>query len=195
MREDEINDQRNRYGRLVTFSDQFYIAPLNYEIRAFESMWRILIKKGRGVRGRGRRVMQKIATFEPSCTLDWKRLGHNQILNRRKTNPVIQTSLVYPTQICGETWEDVLACFEKNSNGIKSMKLAAGSRQSDVAQQSLDPVGQQVVREQVVTEQVSTKSVVFVTLRIFCRIYFSQLCTRYNRSLHYYNRSTSLSHS
>ena len=52
------------------------------------------------------------------------------------------------------------------------MKEARVSRQSDIAQQSLDPIAGQVVRDQVVTEQVSTKFRVFVTLRIFVSMAF-----------------------
>ena len=83
------------------------------------------------------------------------------------------------TNECGETWEDDLAFFDKNSNGMKRTKQAVGSHESDNAQQSLDPVGQQVVREQVVTEQVSTKSLVFVKYRTFVSFAFLlfALCT------------------
>ena len=71
------------------------------------------------------------------------------------------------TNQCGETWEDILAFLKMFSNRTNSMKQETDSRRSDIAEQSLDPVAQQVVREQVVTEQFSTKSLVFATLHIF----------------------------
>ena len=40
MKEEEFNNQCNRFCRLVTFNDQQYIGPLTYEIKAIESMLR-----------------------------------------------------------------------------------------------------------------------------------------------------------
>ena len=40
MTEEEFNNQCNRCGRLVTYNEQFYIGPLTYEIKEFESMVR-----------------------------------------------------------------------------------------------------------------------------------------------------------
>ena len=70
------------------------------------------------------------------------------------------------TNACGETWDDVLSSLNQYSNAPKNVEQVACSQQSDVAHESSDPVGQQVVREQVVTEQASTKSLVFVSLLI-----------------------------
>ena len=118
----------------------------------------ILCNDRRGLRSCSQIVMQSIATFETGCTLQWKQCIRNQTLNRQHTNPLIQTCLVFPTQMRVETLEDVLSFFNQNSNGIKSMKQAAGSHRSDGGQQSLDPVGQQLGTEQVVTEKLLTKS-------------------------------------
>ena len=38
MTEEEFNKQRNRFGSLVTFNEQFYIGPLNAEMTALELM-------------------------------------------------------------------------------------------------------------------------------------------------------------
>ena len=40
MTQEEFNNQRNRFGRFVTFNDQLYIGPLNYEMNALEWMRR-----------------------------------------------------------------------------------------------------------------------------------------------------------
>ena len=164
MTADEFNKQHNMFGRLVTFIDQLYIGPLNYEMSALEWMWRstLQLKKrleekqlesyveNRNLRDKLYALMQTKGS-EPDHQPATNESGHPNINRQPNTNE------------CGETWEDVLAFFDKNSNGMKRTKQAVGSHESDNAQQSLDPVGQQVVREQVVTEQVSTKSPVFVT--------------------------------
>ena len=45
MKEEEFNNQRSRFGRLMSFNNQLYIGPLTDEINAFESMWRYSLQR------------------------------------------------------------------------------------------------------------------------------------------------------
>ena len=151
MREDEINDQRNRYGRLVTFSDQFYIAPLNYEIRAFESMWRYSLQR--------QKWLEKILTEIYAVNRNLRERPYSGVETSRTqpgsqstTNDSTHPSIIRLPNIkdCGERLEDIIAFLNKYNNGTNSTKQPAGSHQPDVGHPSLDPVSHQVVRDQVV---------------------------------------------
>ena len=45
MTQEEFKNQRNRFGRVVTFNDQLYIGPLNNEIIGLEWMLRYYIQQ------------------------------------------------------------------------------------------------------------------------------------------------------
>ena len=45
MTEEEVKNQRNRFGRVVIFNDQLYIGPLNNEISGLECMLRYYIQQ------------------------------------------------------------------------------------------------------------------------------------------------------
>ena len=173
MTQEEFNNQRNRFGRFVTFNDQLYIGPLNYEMNALEWMWRhsqqqqtSLEKKlfescaeNRNLRERIKTLLEKMGSPPGS-----------QPATNESPPPLI--TRLPNTNAYGETWDDVLSSLNQYSNVTKSVEQVSCSQQSDVAHESSDPVGQQVVREQVVTEQVSTKSLVFVSLLIFAAFNF-----------------------
>ena len=173
MTDDEFNKQRNMFGRMVTFNIQLDIGPLNYEITAFDLSWRYSQQK--------QKMLEKKLLWSYAENLNLRESLYSRLV-RMQAQPDGQPTTdesAHPnipslpnTNACCETLKDVLAFLDKNSSGIKSTKQSFGSHPSDVAQQSLDPVGEQVVREQVVTEQFSTKSLVFVTLRIFVAFAF-----------------------
>ena len=167
MREEEFNNQCNRFGRLVTFNDQLYIGPLTYEIKAFESMVRY--------------YQQQMKSLEKKLKDSY---AQNRILRDRlysrsdiiRTQPSSQPATNESTQRNitlrsnpnerAQAREDLFAFFNENGFVPKSTKESTGSPQRDVSQ-SLDPVGNPVDSEQVVTKQILPNSLVFVTYCIF----------------------------
>ena len=168
MTEEEFNNQRNRFGRFVTFNDQLYIGPLNNEIKAFESTVRYYQQQKKRLEklltesyAENRNLRDTITTLQEKIGAS---AGADPASNDSPHRRI--TRLPNPNERA-QAREDLFAFFNKNCFVPKSTKESAGSPQPDVGQQSLDPVGHPVDSEQVVTEQILTKSLVFVTYCIF----------------------------
>ena len=154
MTEEELNNQRNRFGRLVPFNDHLFIGSLTYENNALEAICRYCLQQEK-------RLENKLTeSYTENRKLCDRVYSLSEIMGSQPGSEPATTESAHPNitplrnpNECAETWEDLFAFFNKNSNVIKGVEQAAGIPQSDVGHQSLDPVGRQVVSAQVLTAE------------------------------------------
>ena len=173
MTEEEFKNQHNRFSIVVIFNEQLYIGPLNNEIIGLEWMLRYYFQQHKMADQKkfesyaeNRNLRDTIKTLQESMGSS---PGADPAAN--ESPPPLITRL-RNRNACGETWDDVLSSLNQYSNVTKTVEQVSCSQESDVAQESWDQVGQQVVREQLLTEPVSTKSLVIFSVIIFAAFDF-----------------------